>query len=608
MVSLPTKSGGKSYEQMAAGMREAPTFALAEKVIQQDFKVKLPDRRYIQIWNTPEISQFRGYQEDLDEAEDNRAQHARERMEIQQEARESGASAPDMGIVHQMLTHQRQQQNAMQAHVEDLNRIQREHMEGMRVEQRAELERLAAAQQVAANRAAMAEQALVGLRDVTLEHRSLISDMAARTGVVHQNFDQRQTVVNNNQFLDENVHNRAMALLDSHRAEFGEYMRQHQLSAERMQQLLYMYLSQQQQGPTIHFIPQPQPYPVPVPQPQPYPVPVPFPQGGGGPPQDIVQYTGGGPPPAPPGGGMIAAQTKPLPSRRARRFLPYHGGAPPPQPPGPSPEVPQVLKPDPIPVLGIPPGVTHHRMDTPTPRPKAKAQPRRRTPSRPPVQAPWRSGDENPAPLPTPDPKGPKRASEEEATEAPVAPKPKAQPKRRARSASVASTVLYPENMEPTAPPRTRARTRSASVASTIAYDESGQPAPKRRGRPPKQQQPPSEVEWDTLEPIKPAPETKRRKTELNTKAIANAAKFGRPKAKAKAAPRRSVTIAVPEAAPPDGKPRVRKVTITSTPTTRGVPPKRGRGRPKGSKNKKTLEREKRWVEEESARLDLVQL
>ena len=90
--------------------------------------------------------------------------------------------------------------------------------------------------------------------------------------------------------------------------------------------------------------------------------------------------------------------------------------------------------------------------------------------------------------------------------------------------------------------------------------------------------------------------------------AIANAAKFSRPKAKAKAAPRRTVTIKVPEgAAPPDGKPRVRKVTITSVPPTRGVPPKRGRGRPKGSKNKKTLERE-RLIEEESARLDAVQL
>jgi len=181
MVSLPSKSGGKSYEAMAAGMREKPTFAIAEKVIEQDFKVKLPDRKYIHLWNTPEISQFRGYQEDIDEEEANRAQHARERMEIQEVARESGASAPDMGVVHQMLTHQRQQQDAMRAHVEDLSRIQREHMEGMRIEQRVELEKLAAAQRVAANRAAMAEQALVGLRDVTLEHRSLISDMAERT-------------------------------------------------------------------------------------------------------------------------------------------------------------------------------------------------------------------------------------------------------------------------------------------------------------------------------------------------------------------------------------------------------------------------------------------
>ena len=564
---------------MAAGMREVPTFAIAERVIEQDYKVRLPDRRFIRLWNTPEISQFRGYQEDLDEAEEGRAQHAREQMEIQQAARETGASAPDMGVVHEMLSHQRQQQEAMRAHVEDLNRIQREHMEGMRVEQQAELERLAASQQEAARRAAMAEQALVHLRDINLEHRSMISEMAARTGVVHQNFDQRQTVINNNQFVQENVHNQALALMNSHRAEFGEYMRQHQLSAERMQQLLFMHLLQrEQQGPTIHFVPQPVPVPFPIPQ-------------GSSEPLDIVQQTGGGPPPAPPGGGMIAVPT-PQPKRQPRRrALPYPGGAPP--PPGPSPEVPPALRPDPIAIPSIPEGVIHHRMDTPrVRRPRAKAAARTATP--------WRSGEANPDPLPATGPNAPKMPAEEEAAAAPVAaaPKAKAQPKRRARSASVASTVLYPENMDQP-PPRTRARTRSASVASTIAYDESGQPAPKRRGRPPKE-------EGDTLEPIKPEP--KKKKTELNVSAIANAAKFSRPKAKAKAAPRRTVTIKVPEgAAPPDGKPRVRKVTITSVPPTRGVPPKRGRGRPKGSKNKKTLERE-RLIEEESARLDAVQL
>ena len=49
----------RSYESLVAGMRKAPSYTSAEEVIAGDFKVKLPDRRYIHMWNSPEISQFR---------------------------------------------------------------------------------------------------------------------------------------------------------------------------------------------------------------------------------------------------------------------------------------------------------------------------------------------------------------------------------------------------------------------------------------------------------------------------------------------------------------------------------------------------------------------
>ena len=37
------------YTEMAAKMRERPTFAVAEKVLQQDFKLKLPSRTFIRL-------------------------------------------------------------------------------------------------------------------------------------------------------------------------------------------------------------------------------------------------------------------------------------------------------------------------------------------------------------------------------------------------------------------------------------------------------------------------------------------------------------------------------------------------------------------------------
>ena len=56
----------RDYESLAAGMRVEPTFASAEAVLKKDYPLKLPDRRWIAMWNTPEISQFRGIDEDAD--------------------------------------------------------------------------------------------------------------------------------------------------------------------------------------------------------------------------------------------------------------------------------------------------------------------------------------------------------------------------------------------------------------------------------------------------------------------------------------------------------------------------------------------------------------
>ncbi len=52
----------RNYEALVAGMHKKETFEGAEEVIKKDFKLKLPDRRYIHMWNSPEISQFRGVQ------------------------------------------------------------------------------------------------------------------------------------------------------------------------------------------------------------------------------------------------------------------------------------------------------------------------------------------------------------------------------------------------------------------------------------------------------------------------------------------------------------------------------------------------------------------
>ena len=99
----------RNYEALVAGMHKKETFEGAEEAIRKDFKLKLHDRRYIHMWNSPEISQFRGVQELMDKQEATRGVVDREKAEIRQVAREQDVPTPDMSSVHEALHAQRQQ-------------------------------------------------------------------------------------------------------------------------------------------------------------------------------------------------------------------------------------------------------------------------------------------------------------------------------------------------------------------------------------------------------------------------------------------------------------------------------------------------------------------
>ena len=95
----------------------------------------------------------------------------------------------------------------------------------------------------------------------------------------------------------------------------------------------------------------------------------------------------------------------------------------------------------------------------------------------------------------------------------------------------------------------------------------------------------------------------RRRGAAMQAKMLANAAKVIRPRAKPK--PKVAVARAVPESAPPDAKPRVRKVALKASPPLPGTLEKRPRGRPKGSLGKKKRDA---LLEEELRRLAAVEV
>ena len=126
----------KDRDYASLALRKAPTFAIAEEVIRKDFRLKLPDRRSITMWNSPEISQFRGVQEDMDEFENRKHLVEQEKADIRETARRENISTPDMTYVHEAMNHQRQMASSFETHLADLTRAHAQQMAGMNTETR----------------------------------------------------------------------------------------------------------------------------------------------------------------------------------------------------------------------------------------------------------------------------------------------------------------------------------------------------------------------------------------------------------------------------------------------------------------------------------------
>ena len=293
-----------TYEVLTSKLRVKPTFTSAEEVIRKDFKLKLPSRRYIHLWNTPEISQFRGYQDLLDETEERKHVAAVTRLDIQQTARQTNQPSMDAEIVQEMMQNQRQSSAAMAQHMSDLAEHTRRQNAGMAAEQREALQQLANAHLHAQNLQRISESALTSMmRDTALEQRNLIQDLAAKAGHVTNNIDSRHFETHNhahnnttNQMTDVNVHNQAMQMMQTHTQQLGIIMQQNQIGHEQMQQGLYNTILQQQKAQAnippqviLHMVPQ-------------------------APPMAIMPFQPPPPPPPPPAAGAIAIPVVPRPA------------------------------------------------------------------------------------------------------------------------------------------------------------------------------------------------------------------------------------------------------------------------------------------------------
>ena len=148
----------RSYDALVAGMRKVSTITDAEEVIRTQPKIKLPDRRSITLWNSPELGQFRRVGEDLDGQEETRHIAHVERLDTNRAAREGGVPVPDIQFVQQAARAQQQHEVPMQQHRADMDSVNAQQQRGMAEEAKAAIDKVLTHATEHSNRARIAEE------------------------------------------------------------------------------------------------------------------------------------------------------------------------------------------------------------------------------------------------------------------------------------------------------------------------------------------------------------------------------------------------------------------------------------------------------------------
>ena len=251
----------KEYSEWVAGLRHRPTIFDAEAILKKDYPLKLPDRRYLHMWNSPEISEFRGVQTNINAFEEKQARVEAEQAQIKQIGREQGLNTTDITQVADILSRQERSMTAMQQSMADLGAVHMQQEAGRRQEMQSMFERLAVGQAGAENRARVVEEANQRNVDMLMADRDRVHTTAASAGsVVNNNVDNRQmdssTHVHQT-FVDQNVHNQMLSLVQHNSHQFGAYMQQNNMNQEQMMTLLHRFATQRPEA-IIHYLPSPE--------------------------------------------------------------------------------------------------------------------------------------------------------------------------------------------------------------------------------------------------------------------------------------------------------------------------------------------------------------
>ena len=197
------------------------------------------------MWNSPEISVFRGIQTNINAFEEKQAKAGAEDAQMKQIGRDQGMNTIDMSQVADVLSRQERGMDAVRQSMADLNAAHAQQEEGRRLETQSLLERLAVGQAGAENRARIAEEVSRRRIDMLTEDRDKVMATAAAAagagagggggGVVNNNVDNRQVDSSTHYHqtvVDQNTHNQMVSLIQKNIPQFGAYMQQNNMNQE----------------------------------------------------------------------------------------------------------------------------------------------------------------------------------------------------------------------------------------------------------------------------------------------------------------------------------------------------------------------------------------
>ena len=166
------EGAGRSRDlETLTGMRTALSWSDIDRDIATQPKIKLPDRRFLTLWNGYDLAQFRAADEDWLDWETQKDEVSKRQLEARQVARDTGSNTTDLGFVAEALAASEQRDRVTQQNQQNLSHLDAQPREAMHQESMQALAQLGRAQHAADERQRMSDAVLNGHTDMIAANR-----------------------------------------------------------------------------------------------------------------------------------------------------------------------------------------------------------------------------------------------------------------------------------------------------------------------------------------------------------------------------------------------------------------------------------------------------